>query len=83
MNERKRYIVKAAWNGRDQPKTVVLETNNYEKAKSTANFWDERMDVEIIDQDRIPAADKIARKWDDLFDRINHDPEYGTAQVSV
>lgn len=52
----------------------VWHGNDEATMSSKANFWDERVNVHIIDSKKISRTDLM---WLGLFHRIDNDPTYG------
>lgn len=52
----------------------VYHGNNAEAMSKSASFWDELVNVYIVDTTKVSRNDLM---WLGLFDRIENDPNYG------
>jgi hypothetical protein len=64
----KRYRVETCF--RPNVWTLILETDDYERAASLANFWDERQDTRVIDWLSMTALDRALLRFDVAIARI-------------
>jgi len=66
-----RYVVYSAF--KPDTKINVYEGNNYESAKRTANFWDERQDTWFYDRERLTSTQRVDLQLIEMMARIEAD----------
>jgi len=66
---------------------LILSTNDYDRAIKTTNFWDERMNVVLVDtrltDDRVSFEERLARQADRMARAANERVRAGVENMTV